>query len=283
MDAIQENRLPNLLQTFPTHKEQPPDNKAYIKQLNHYLSILLSKSPGIAATILYKVLNNLFRNVWEEIYSAKESEGELRKVNLLWWEAKGCHRVVDAEYYLKNWKANYAELAENWEQIEGNPENIARISLRIKRGIAGLLCVNEYEDAIFATLKYHQATYPRLNKWSLWGKPIAKDHDRCGEWDEDITRCISTYPYSGGFNFLGELSGAYILSCPVNYISRDWSVQEPFQNNKAFSSEEHVTMVLLKYIHVYGSQEFAMDAADLPLRCIKKPGEEWKYVIEIPS
>jgi hypothetical protein len=282
MKIIAANRLPNVLETHPTRKELPPDNRVYKNQIDHYLPVFYLKDPGIAAAVLYRVLSGLFRKIWEELYSDKENAGELGKVDLLWWEAHG-HRFVDAEYYLRNWETHYAALAENWKQIEGDPENIKKITHSIKMGIAGLLYVREYEDTVFATLKYHQQTYQRLDRWIFWGKPVSKGHDKYKELVEDINRYISSFPYRVAIDFLGELSGAYILSCPINYVKSDWSFREASQYNKSYSAEECCAMVLLKYICAYGSQEFAMDLASLPLQYIKKPNEEWKYLVAIPK
>jgi len=282
MDALEANRLPNILQTFQTYKGQPPDNKTYIERINHYLSIFYSKSPATVSTALYETLIESFGKIWEELYIDKESEGELKNVHLTWWEANGSHRLVDAEYYLKNWETNYAELAENWNQIEGSQENINRITHRIKMGIAGILYVGEYEDALFATLKYHQQTYRRLdkNKWSPWGKP-STESDR--EMVKDITKFISAFLYSDRVAFLGELSGAYILSCPLKYIKSDSLFQKISRQKTSYSTDEICTSVLLTYICAYGSQEFAMNASSLPMKRIKKPEEEWKYFVEIPK
>lgn len=281
MDTAKAERLPKILQVFRSDKEQPPNNAVYKAKLSYYLSIFMSKNPQTVAAIIYEAQSELLGRVWKVLFDDKKSKGELRKINLLWWEAHGSHRTVDAEFYLEHWKENYAELAENWRDIQDNPDSVNRVSDRIIKGIAGLLFVAEYEDTIFATLKYHQQTYQRLDKES--DNPPLEYRDKYGWLVEEVVEYASRLPLSVGINFLGELSGAYILSCPAKYIKSESSFSEVVRQNATYSSEEQCAMVLLKHICYYGSQELAMSASELPLIYTQRPGEQWKYVVEIPG
>lgn len=277
----QEERLPNILQVFKSEKEEPPDNAMYEAKISHYLSIFMLKNLETVAAIISEAQSELLGKVWKELFEDKKSRRELRKVNLLWWEAHGSHRMVDAEFYLEHWKANYAELAENWLDIRDNPDGINRISDRITMGIAGLLFVAEYDDIIFATLKYHQPTYRRLDQET--DNPAREYRDTYGSLVEEIVEYASTLPLNAGINFLGELSGAYILSCPSGYIKSESTFSQVVRQNPTYSSEEQYTMVLLKYLCYYGSQELAMRASEMPLSYTQRPGEKWKYIVEIPG
>ena len=281
MGASNLDRIPNILKSFPTSKRQQPDNQVYSSSISHYLSLFYPKNPETIPTVLYEILINLFGSIKDELYQEKESKGELKNIKLLWWESEGVHRAVDAEYYLANWQKNYARLAENWKQIVRNPDNMEKIEKRIKWGIAGLLYVRDYEDTIFATLKYQQQIYQRLKKRTQNKKPPLEYRDKYGQLVMEIVEYASSLPFDKGINFLGELSGAYILSCPI-----EKTIVEPMHQNAPperifYSVEENFVMALLTQICLYGSQEVAMSASELPLRYVKKPGEDWKFSVEI--
>lgn len=283
MDTAEKERLPNILQVFRTDKEQPPDNAVYKAKISNYLTIFVSNNPHTVAAIIYETHNELFGSIWKKLFDDKKRKGELGNINLTWWEARGNHRVVDADFYLKHWKENYSSLAENWHDIQANPTSIERISDRIIKGITELLFAREYEDTIFATLKYHRQTYPRLGERSVQSNPPSQYRDKYGWLVNEVAEYASTLPLNDAISFLAELSGAYILSCPVKHIMSEPSFPEVAQENITYSSEEQGVLVLLRYICLYGSQELAMSASEFPLRYMQRPGEEWKYIIEVPG
>jgi hypothetical protein len=118
------DNLPNIIQTFPTNKDQLPDSTVYKAKINHYSPIVCSRDPQTIGAVLYEALIAHFAKVWEELYLAKKNNGELKQIKITWWESSGAHHAVDAEFYLENWRANYSTLAENWREISSTPNAI---------------------------------------------------------------------------------------------------------------------------------------------------------------
>lgn len=288
MNTAECERLPNILQVFRSDKQQPPDNAVYKAKISHYLSVFASKNPQTVVAIIYETFDELLGmvlrgRVWKELFDFKKNRGKLRKIKVTWWEARSDRRV-DAEFYLEHWKENYSSLAENWQDIQDDPDSLDRISDRIIEGIVGLLFVEEYEDTLFATLKHHPKTYQRLAAKGLFRcNPRQEYPEKYGWLVEEIAAYASSLPLDDGINFMGELSGAYILSCPAKYIRSDPWFPEASKRFIAYSSEELCVMVLLRYICQFGSQELARSASDFPLKCVMMREEERRYVIEIPT
>jgi hypothetical protein len=284
MATEETDRLPNLIKSFPKRVDRPPVNNAYAERINHYVQIFCAMNPGNVANVANAAMRMFYECIWSELYTHKETTGEFRDVRLSWWEIDG-HRFVDAEYYLEHWKDNYAKLAVNWDQIASDPAKVDWISNRIRMGIAGQLYARDYENALFATLKYHQRTYPRLKKWSLLGTPGFNERDRYKWLVQEITEVASALPYSDAINFLGEMSGAYILSCPLRHAKSILGDRQRSKQNPLHSPEENCVMALLEYFWAWGSQEFAMLGSELPLKCQKNnmSEEERKYIVEVPK
>ncbi len=283
MKPIDNDRLPHILQTFPNPDGTLPDPAAYEAQIQHYLPILLARHPQTATSVLYEALLLYFGNAWKVLYEAKRRQGELERLNVIWWGPGGTHQTVSAAFYVENWKENYAARASNWNEVISIPENLSKIAERIAKGIAGLLFVKHYESMVLLTLRHRQGEFQRQVGQAGIVSPPVEYRDKYGALVNEIGDRAVGLRYPDGLNFLAEVSGAYILSCPVNQVRQDSRFKKIAGQNPLYSIEEVCAAILVKYIYEYGSQEFAHDASDFPLHYMKKPGRDWKYVVVVPD
>lgn len=282
------NRCKKILETFGEQiSSHRLDAAQYTAKLESWLEVLLSKDVQSVTELMYSVLVNYFWDIWEVIYSEKEETGQIKNAVLIGWDKEGKHRSVNADDYLRNWETMYA-LAENWDAIATDAEKVEMVKSEIRRGISGILCEQDYENAIFITLRDRQREYYRRMSSAVQSTASTKkiDHERL---KQELLGDISALPYPQSINFLGELAGAYVLSCSENVI-RQYSSQEVIGKlaQLGYTGEELYMMVLLKLLVEYGAMEMRIGSYDIiPFNRQSTVGEAmkgiWKYQIELPK
>lgn len=281
MNSKTSTRLPNILNSFQTRRDAPVDNSEFKDLIKTYLSFFHSIHVNSVSAIMHNVFVSHLSNICEAFFIEMENANRLGEITLTWWEKNKSHRFVDGKYYLANWKTNYAEIADNWKRVSKDPSNLYRIEDRIKSGIAGLIYAHEYEDIVYATLKYRQETYKRIgNGRSKKFCPKPKDDHQ--DLIQEIIDRASPFPVTKQINYIGELSGAYILSCAKEQIISDAMSLDLDHLKESYSIEEKCVFYMLKLFIEYSSREIAMRASEMPLKCTKKvKDKKWKFIIEV--
>ena len=280
------NRCPHILEDFGPRPAEPTATQLFDSAIPRYLAILNSKHVSTSASLVYEALCAYQSSHW--LRACLDDSSKLRAIRLTWWEAPFQHTQVDGETYFRDWEANYAARADNWDEVSSEPSNIERLRAQVELCVAGLVYVKDYEDALFATLRDQQPRFPRLSPDEHPRMPPEENRDKYGGLVEDITAFMVSLGYPGGVGFLGGLSGAYVLSCPASYTLQ---LEDPIYSSVAdhyrprgFTEEEVHMMVLLRYLWAVGSQELARAASDaLPLRFMQRAGQPWSFTIELPA